>query len=125
MINISIEEFAEEIKKEFNDLRDLVIDKNRKYNNSVLNPIGCFSNMSPEEQILVRMDDKLSRFKRGEHDDEEDALKDLAGYILLLLTIKRINTSNYGISFSSAADVLPQGKLLDDNEKSRRKNKGK
>ena len=37
-----------------------------------------------EEQIYVRMDDKLSRIANGEEDDE-DPIQDLAGYLVILM----------------------------------------
>lgn len=56
--------------------------KNEAYGNSALDPVRVFSKASAEEQILVRLDDKLSRLKRGE-DAGEDVMFDLFGYLLL------------------------------------------
>ena len=46
-----------------NDIRDLLLTKNRAYGNSALNPIRVFSKADAKEQILVRIDDKLNRIK--------------------------------------------------------------
>lgn len=65
------------------DIAELLIAKNRAYGNSALEPLRIFSKASPEEQILVRMDDKLSRIKTATEDDREDAYLDLVGYLIL------------------------------------------
>jgi len=65
------------------EVRDLLIEKNRKYGNSALEPMRVFSKASSREQLLVRMDDKLSRIKNSQSDDEEDATLDLLGYLVL------------------------------------------
>ena len=57
-----------------NDIRDLLLTKNRAYGNSALNPIRVFSKADAKEQILVRIDDKLNRIKQGSDilDNDED-----------------------------------------------------
>ena len=72
------------IARECRALQDLLISKNRSYGSSALDPMRCFSKASPIEQLLVRIDDKLSRLSRGGADDGEDTEKDLAGYLILL-----------------------------------------
>ena len=42
-----------------------------------------FSSAEPTEQILVRMDDKLSRLKSRQADEDEDVMTDLLGYMIL------------------------------------------
>jgi hypothetical protein len=61
----------------------MLLDKNRKYGNSALEPMRVFSKAEPLEQIAVRMDDKLSRIKSAQGDDLEDAKLDLVGYLVL------------------------------------------
>ena len=69
-----------------NDIRDLLLTKNRAYGNSALNPIRVFSKADAKEQILVRIDDKLNRIKQGNDilDNDEDVIQDLIGYLILL-----------------------------------------
>lgn len=74
------------------DIAALLIEKNRAYGNSALDPIRKFSKASPVEQILVRLDDKLSRLARGRASGE-DVEKDLIGY-LVLLRIARNEAAN-------------------------------
>ncbi len=67
-----------------------LVDKNTKYGDSALNPVRIFSKASPIEQILVRLDDKLSRLKRGDASrEDEDVLRDILGYLVLLHVAKR------------------------------------
>lgn len=80
------------IAKSCDDIRDLLIQKNRAYGNSALEPIRIFSKASSNEQILVRIDDKLNRIKQGANClDDEDVLQDLIGYLILLKVWKEIN----------------------------------
>ena len=69
----------------------MLLAKNAKYGDSALKPKRIFSQQGSIEQILVRIDDKLSRIAtcgfRGEHD--EDTLNDLIGYLILLKVAAR------------------------------------
>ena len=68
------------------DIKELLINKNRKYGNSALKPCRVFSKSSPVEQLLVRIDDKLNRIMQGAGllADDEDVVNDLIGYLVLL-----------------------------------------
>lgn len=70
------------------EIKALLIEKNRKYGDSALNPVRIFSKATPSEQILVRMDDKISRIRNRQNDDDEDPIKDLIGYGILYLIKK-------------------------------------
>lgn len=74
------------------DIAALLVEKNRAYGNSALDPIRKFSKATNVEQILVRLDDKLSRLARGQLAGE-DVEKDLIGY-LVLLRIARNEAAN-------------------------------
>ena len=65
------------------ELKALLLDKNRKYGDSALNPVRIFSKASTLEQLKVRMDDKLSRLRNAQEDDDEDPVTDLIGYLVL------------------------------------------
>lgn len=74
-----------EITNECANIAALLINKNRQYGNSALNPMRVFSRAPTVEQILVRIDDKLSRIRtRGPGSDTEDTVQDLIGYLILL-----------------------------------------
>ena len=67
-----------------NNITKMLIEKNRKYGNSALKPQRIFSKASAVEQIKVRIDDKLSRMKNQQNDEDEDVISDLIGYLILL-----------------------------------------
>jgi hypothetical protein len=73
------------------ELAELLIEKNRKYGNSALNPVRVFASSDTLEQIRVRMDDKLNRIKNRQSDEDEDVYMDLAGYLILYM-VARDNT---------------------------------
>ena len=66
------------------DIVKFLLDKNRKYGNSAIEPVRIFSKADAVEQIKVRIDDKLSRLMSKQGDEDEDVLKDLIGYLFLL-----------------------------------------
>lgn len=75
---------GEEITTACLDILDLLLDKNIAYGNSALEPVRIFSTASTKEQILVRVDDKLSRIQRGSEYPGDDTVNDLIGYLVLL-----------------------------------------
>lgn len=80
------------------ELKEMLLDKNRKYGDSALNPKRIFSKADPIEQINVRIDDKLSRIKSGQIDEDEDVESDLLGYLILKNVAKKIQAiRNYKI----------------------------
>jgi hypothetical protein len=78
-----------EIKKEIKGIETMLLAKNKAYGDSALNPLRLFSKASSEEQILVRIDDKLSRISRGSAAGE-DVIDDLIGYLVLLKIARRV-----------------------------------
>ena len=77
-------DFAAKVRSELDALGTMLIEKNRAYGNSALEPVRVFSRASAVEQLLVRIDDKLSRLARGAAAGE-DVVRDLVGYLVLLL----------------------------------------
>ena len=74
------------------DIKELLLYKNKKYGNSALEPMRVFSKSDDVEQILVRIDDKLNRIKHGAGllAKDEDVIVDLIGYLVLLkIALKR------------------------------------
>lgn len=85
----------EKIIEVCNDIKEMLLEKNRKYGDSALNPIRIFSTADSTEQLKVRIDDKLNRLKNLQADESEDTITDLIGYLILL----KINTAKQeGIS---------------------------
>lgn len=60
----------------------MLLQKNEAYGNSAFDPVRIFSKASVQEQILVRIDDKLSRLSRGQNAGE-DVIQDLIGYLII------------------------------------------
>lgn len=79
------------IADECGELCTVLIKKNKKYGNSALEPLRVFSKAPVDEQLKVRADDKLARILRGDADlEDEDVIKDLAGYLVLMLVERRM-----------------------------------
>jgi hypothetical protein len=79
-------------------VKEMLLEKNKRYGDSALNPVRIFSKADPIEAILVRMDDKLSRIRNLEKDDSEDAYLDLIGYLVLHIVAQmqqRRTSANY------------------------------
>lgn len=74
------------------DIKQLLIEKNKKYGDSALAPSRIFSKSNAVEQLLVRIDDKLNRIQKGAGllANDEDVVSDLIGYLVLLkIALKR------------------------------------
>ena len=76
----------EEIALVCEDIKELVLYKNKQYGDSALNPCRIFSKANAVEQILVRIDDKINRIQQGAGllGEDEDVIQDLIGYLILL-----------------------------------------
>ena len=73
------------IKWTCNEIRDLLLSKNKAYGDSAIEPDNIFSKLDSSQAICARIDDKLSRIKNSGLDDAtEDTLDDLIGYLILL-----------------------------------------
>ena len=86
-------EIIELIDLECQNLAEMLKAKNRAYGNSFADPVRIFSKATPEEGLLIRIDDKLSRIARGDAAGE-DTILDLAGYLILLRVLHRARDKN-------------------------------
>jgi hypothetical protein len=75
------------------EIKELLLEKNRKYGDSAINPIRIFSKSNNLEQILVRIDDKINRIKNVQADEDEDVINDLIGYFILYKVAKKSNNN--------------------------------
>lgn len=71
----------------FDNFKTFLLEKNKRYGDSAINPIQVFSNESAEEQIRARLDDKLRRIKNSDELRKND-VSDLFGYTALLMISK-------------------------------------
>ena len=85
------EETEESIDRVVSEIKEMLIAKNRAYGDSALEPVRVFSKAETIEQLYVRIDDKLSRVKRGHEYPGDDTISDLIGYLVLLLIAKEKN----------------------------------
>ena len=69
------------------ECESLLLAKNKAYGDSALEPIRIFSKADGQEQLKVRIDDKLNRIIQGDNtiESDRDVIMDLVGYLVLLL----------------------------------------
>lgn len=73
-----------EINRVCDEIKEMLMQKNLAYGDSALDPVRIFSKASATEQVLVRIDDKISRFARGKSYPRDNDIVDLIGYLVLL-----------------------------------------
>jgi hypothetical protein len=81
----------QDIERISKEVSDLLVAKNKSYGDSALNPTRVFSKADAVEQLLVRIDDKLSRIKNGHDWPGDNDIDDLIGYLILLKIAKERN----------------------------------
>ncbi len=81
--SVRLSEVQKMFAEECDNIKNLLIEKNRKYGNSAIEPRRIFSKADPVAQIDVRIDDKLSRISNAQEDEDEDVIQDLIGYLIL------------------------------------------
>lgn len=74
---------SKNIKQTCDSLNRLLQEKNKRYGNSALEPLGIFNKNSASEGIMVRLDDKLMRVKNSNELRKND-VSDIMGYLVLL-----------------------------------------
>lgn len=80
---------AEHISIACDEVKEMLLAKNKSYGDSATDPVRIFSDASPEEALLVRIDDKLSRIARGREMVGDDTILDLIGYLVLLRVARK------------------------------------
>jgi hypothetical protein len=68
-------------------MKEFLLEKNRRYGDSALHPKRVFSKATTDEQLLVRLDDKISRIQNSTELRRNDII-DLLGYSVLLCVSK-------------------------------------
>ena len=77
---------TDKIKKIGQEVIDMLVEKNIAYGDSATKPINIFSKGDAVDSLCARIDDKISRIgQKGIYDKTEDTVKDLCGYLILLL----------------------------------------
>ena len=80
-----------DIERISREVAELLIAKNKSYGDSALHPSRIFSKSDAVEQLLVRIDDKLSRIQNGHEWPGDNEIDDLIGYLILLKIAKERN----------------------------------
>ena len=70
------------IEDTLQSLTELLQEKNKRYGNAALNPLGIFNKNNAIDSILIRLDDKLQRVKNSDILHKND-IADLMGYLTL------------------------------------------
>jgi hypothetical protein len=68
----------------FDSMKNLVIEKNRRYGDAALAPKNIFSKLDAGEGLKARIDDKISRIMANKGDIRKNDVADLIGYLALL-----------------------------------------
>ena len=89
--NAPLRGVALEIAETCDEIKQFIIDKNTQYGNSALDPVRIFSKADAQEQIRVRLDDKISRLVRGDDslESDMDIIDDMIGYLVLYKLIQK------------------------------------
>jgi len=70
------------------EIAQMLIEKNISYGDSALSPIRIFSQADNQEQIKIRIDDKINRIKNGSGFAGDNDIDDMIGYLILLKIAK-------------------------------------
>lgn len=85
----------DDITRVFDSMRDLVLEKNKRYGDSALSPLCIFATpermadpsiTQAQKSIYIRLDDKLSRIANSTGAPKKNDLADSMGYISLACT---------------------------------------
>lgn len=79
------------IAEECEDIKGMLVAKNKAYGNSALEPTSFLSGANAVERLAVRIDDKLNRLAQGQEFPGDDTILDLIGYLILFRIARRDN----------------------------------
>jgi len=101
---------SDKIKEVGDYVVNLLIEKNKAYGDSALNPANIFAKGSAVDNLCCRIDDKLMRIKnKGIDDKTEDTLVDLIGYFILLkIAIENNSKSQSNESVRAEGDSVQE-----------------
>ena len=99
--------FQDEVNQVLSEITEMLVAKNQKYGNSAIEPLCIFSDLSPEEGLKVRIDDKLKRIKNGSlQKDDEDVINDLIGYLVILKILQKDEKAKYSVKKAKQKELL-------------------
>jgi len=86
----TVEDINDLIKDTCDDIKSLLVAKNTSYAAALFFPINQFSSLSAMQTCDVLIDNKLSRLKNGKKYKDENDVRDLIGYLINKLVIKKM-----------------------------------
>jgi hypothetical protein len=91
----AMKDTQEKITKVCDEIKALLLEKNKRYGDSALNPLCVFSGarLGAEDSICIRLDDKIKRIMNSQEHRKND-IADLIGYLILLCCSKEWVTFN-------------------------------
>jgi len=99
----------EKIKAKADQIRDLLLEKNDSYGNSVFER-GVLFDVDPTYAIQARINDKLNRIKNSNTYLSENDLMDVTGYLILLqVHLEEIGSKSSDSSFSYQWNISKEG----------------
>lgn len=79
----------DKIDKLFNNFKNFLKEKNKRYGDSVINPVKMFSKVEPENKACIRLDEKLQRIINNDTGElRKNDVCDTFGYLALLMIDK-------------------------------------
>jgi hypothetical protein len=84
---------GQKIIRECLEIAEMLVKKNISYGDSALTPIRIFSQADNQEQIKIRIDDKINRMKNGSGFAGDNDIDDMIGYLILLKIAKKLAIS--------------------------------
>jgi hypothetical protein len=85
---------ADWIYQEVGEIGETLIEKNRKYGDSIFSE-GLIFDVDPELAMKARLNDKFARLKNDNNDEDEDITKDIIGYLILWRIYQKKKKSGY------------------------------
>ncbi len=69
----------------FENFKEFLKEKNRRYGDSALKPVQIFSKADAQNSLLIRLDDKINRIKNCESELRKNDIADVFGYLALYM----------------------------------------
>lgn len=87
-------------------IKNVLLEKNKRYGNAALSPINVFYKGDATDSICIRLDDKLSRIKNSSELRKND-LYDLLGYcILYLISVNKDDNKTFEQKVDSILETV-------------------
>ena len=107
---VASEDVSQHIISTTNRVRDLLLEKNKSYGNSALNPPRIFAKGADAElQLMARIDDKIARVQNGHEFPGDDTILDLCGYLILVMANRRMRSNMKPSTPAQVMKDVPSG----------------